>query len=181
MKSFDLVKSFVVAVAAAGVVLPAGAVQASSPVAPAAAQAPVTDIALVSGQLNGRVVDAQGVSLNGAMVVVRQNGEEVARTTSDNNGQFKVAGLKSGVYQVSAGNSEGVYRVWSERTAPPAAKNGVVMVSSAAPVRGQSGIGGGLTPINIAALTIGTAGLAVGIVALNEAGKETTVIVPVTP
>lgn len=169
MKSFDFAKSFVVAVAAAGAVLPAGVVSAAPPVAATAPASPVTDVALAGGHLNGRVVDAQGVSLNGAMVVVRQNGQEVARTTSDRNGQFSVGGLKGGVYNVSAGNSEGTYRVWTERTAPPAAKNGVVMVSSASPVRSQGpGMGWGTAT----AIGLGALGTTLGGVALYEANNN---------
>lgn len=170
MKSFGLVKSLAVAAVCAGVLSPAGIVSAGE-VAPAVKPvAPVSDITLVSGQLNGRVVDAQGVSLNGAQVVIKQNGQEVARTNSDKNGQFSVNGLKGGVYQVSAGNSEGTYRVWTERTAPPSSKNGIVMVSSPSTVRAQ---GGSLfNPVNTTAIILGATGTTLGAVALNEANNN---------
>ncbi len=170
MKSFGLVKSLAVAAVCAGVLSPAGIVSAGEMAPAVRPAAPVSDITLVGGQLNGRVVDAQGVSLNGAQVVIKQNGQEVARTNSDKNGQFSVNGLKGGVYQVSAGNSEGTYRVWTERTAPPSSKNGIVMVSSPSIVRAQ--FGSMFNPVNTTAIILGTTGTVLGAVALNEANNN---------
>lgn len=135
MKSFQWMKASIVALAAVGMVMPNANVMA----APQAAQASaVVDVALAhGGQLNGRVVDAQGASLTGASVVIKQGQQEVARTVSDKSGQFSAQGLKGGVYTIAAGQSQGTYRLWSERTAPPAAKEGVVLVSGNGPVRGQ--------------------------------------------
>jgi hypothetical protein len=46
--------------------------------------------------LRGRISDAQGGNLPGATVKVLAGGREVASTTSDENGQYQVAGIPSG-------------------------------------------------------------------------------------
>jgi hypothetical protein len=54
-------------------------------------------------------------------------------------GAFSAAGLKGGVYELSTPTSRGVYRLWAPRTAPPAARQGVMLVSGPETVLGQYG------------------------------------------
>jgi hypothetical protein len=73
------------------------------------------------------VVDLQGASTVGVPVSVRSQDKEVAKTATAKDGRFTVSGLRGGVYQVAAGEGQGVYRVWSAKAAPPSAqKNAVV-------------------------------------------------------
>jgi len=111
-----------------------------SPVAAAPLATAPKDISLhKGGVLLGQIVDAQGASVASAQVSLYSGGKEVARTQSDRTGKFSVSGLKGGVYQVASANNRGVYRLWSPRTAPPAAGRGMMLVSGSDIARGQSG------------------------------------------
>ncbi len=103
----------------------------------------VSDVALApGGTLIGQVVDTQGFSLPNVEVTVRQPGHTVITTVADRSGRFAVSGLRGGLCQVVAANSQNVFRLWAANTAPPAAKASVMMVSSrAAIVRAQLGAG----------------------------------------
>jgi len=99
--------------------------------------APVTDIALRDGgMLVGQVMDSQGAIMAKVPVALIQNGKEIARLETDQRGKFAVKSLKGGVYQVATVGQHGVYRMWAPRTAPPAAKKGLMLVSGDV-VRGQ--------------------------------------------
>jgi hypothetical protein len=106
-----------------------------------AAQPLVTDVALShGGTLVGKVVDRQGAAQAGQVVRVSQQGEVVAVVETDARGEFQVADLRGGVYQIESAQGLGVYRVWAENTAPPAANDGVLIVHGDEAVRGnQSG------------------------------------------
>ncbi len=107
----------------------------------AAAVAP-QDVALADGGvLTGQVVDTAGKPQAMAPVALQTGGQEIARVTTDTEGQFRVASLKGGVYQVSTNGNSGVYRFWAPRTAPPASLKGLNMVSGNQIVRGQMGGG----------------------------------------
>jgi len=111
------------------------------PAATDAAAPTASDVALQDGgTFVGQVVDQQGVPIRGIAVSVRQQGREVASAATDANGQFRVSGLHGGVYQVAAGQSSTVYRLWAPQSAPPAARPAALMVwGQDAIVRGQVG------------------------------------------
>lgn len=145
MKRLQLVKTAAVSLACWGFAVPQAGLMAAQPTKSAqptkAAQAPVvTDIALASnGTLVGQVVNAQGAALDGAVVSLTQGKKQIAKTVAAKDGSFEVKNLKGGVYQVSAGQSSGLFRVWTEKTAPPSAKAKAVLVSGTQVVRGQMG------------------------------------------
>jgi hypothetical protein len=113
-----------------------------SPVAAAPTAVAPRDVALHDGGvLVGQIVDAQGGAVAKTPVSLYESGKEIARTESDSTGKFKVSGLKGGVYQVASANNSGVYRLWSPRTAPPAAQRGLMLVSHGDLARGQGGGG----------------------------------------
>jgi|GEM_PF-635641 len=96
------------------------------------------------GVLRGQIVNAQGLAVVNTPVSLQTGGKEVARVLTDKTGNFQAAGLKGGVYQVASNGHQGVYRLWAPRTAPPAATQGLRIVSQPADVvRGQLGPGGG--------------------------------------
>ena len=110
-----------------------------------AAEAPVTkpatksvkDIKLTSaGELTGKVVTAEGKAVDGAAVTISQNGKPVNKAVSKATGEFTVAGLKTGVYQVSAGRTAQFVRVWPQDVAPPSAVAQTTIVQGPV-VRGQ--------------------------------------------
>ncbi|MFO1021788.1 MAG: carboxypeptidase-like regulatory domain-containing protein [Planctomycetales bacterium] len=128
------------------------------------------DVSLAKGGVfSGRVVDEQGKAVEGANVTIRQAGRVVATTTTTANGEFTVANLRGGTYDVMAGQSEGVYRMWAVDTAPPSAAAHPMIVSRARIVRGDCcGVPTG-NIVGWTALGIGIAALTVGIIALDKA------------
>jgi hypothetical protein len=100
----------------------------------------IPDLALTAGgTMTGRVCDHSGKVLEGAEVVLKQGNKEVARTVTDKDGLYSFTNLKSGLYNAGSGNTEGVYRVWSEKTAPPSAKQHALLVMGENGARGQFG------------------------------------------
>jgi hypothetical protein len=110
--------------------------------APTASQPLVHDVALgTNGTLTGQVVDGQGIPKTEADVTVWQNENRIAAAKTDENGNFSVAGLRSGVHQVAAGEGVSIYRFWAPNTAPPAASQQALVVSDQNVVRGNGVIG----------------------------------------
>ena len=123
MRFGRLVGGTIVMLATVGVCLPELALAATPPAAPA-----VIDVAMSDGGvLHGQVVDLQGGNSIGVPVSVRSQDKEIIRTTTAKDGRFTVQGLRGGVYQVSAGEGQGAYRLWTAKAAPPSAqKNAIV-------------------------------------------------------
>jgi len=125
MKTGRIVRCVAISLATLGMCLPqvVFAETAAAPPTPA-----VVDIALADGGvLHGQVIDIQNGGRAGIPVSVRSQQQEVVRTTTSNNGQFTVQGLRGGVYQVAAGEGQGVYRVWTANAAPPSAQKSAVV------------------------------------------------------
>ena len=100
------------------------------------------DVALADGGvLIGQVVDTAGKPQAMTPVSLSTGGKEIARVTTDAKGEFRVASLKGGVYQVSTKGNSSVYRFWAPQTAPPSSLSGLNMVSGDSVVRGQMGGG----------------------------------------
>jgi hypothetical protein len=134
MKMGRLVRGAMIALATLGLCLPEVALAALSPTPPA-----VVDIAMADGGvLHGQVVDLQGGSTTGIPVSVRAQNQEIVRTTTAKDGQFAVQGLRGGVYQVAAGEGQGVYRLWTANAAPPSAQKSAIVFTQC----GGSGCGG---------------------------------------
>ena len=114
------------------------------PAAPAHRVA-VRDIALLDGGvLRGQVVDAAGAAQANTKVAIARQDAVVATLTTNADGRFEVAGLSGGVYQIISAHSGGAFRIWSARTAPPAAEREVLLVTGEDVVRGQGAPGGAL-------------------------------------
>lgn len=161
MKKLQFVKTAAVSLACWGMMVPQANLLAAGPQQAAkeakTAQAPkVVDVALASGgTVTGQVVNAQGVAVDGAVVSIRQGKKEVAKTVSNKDGAFVVKGLKGGVYHVVAGQGSGLFRFWSERTAPPSAQSKALIVTGSNVVRGQAP---GIDVVTLTALGAGIAG-----------------------
>ncbi len=101
-----------------------------------------SDVALQSGGvLVGQVTSPEGKPLSEVLVQVVANGSEIARGQSDNQGNFRIPGLKGGSVQIVSTNFSQQYRLWAPETAPPVAQPGVLVVSGSDVVRGQCGTG----------------------------------------
>jgi hypothetical protein len=124
MKIGRMARAALVSLATVGLCLPQLCF-AAPPAPPAPA---VSDIALADGgTLHGRVVDLQGSGRAGVDISIRAQDREVARTKTTAEGQFAVPGLRGGVYQVAAGQNQGVYHFWATNTAPPSARQDVIV------------------------------------------------------
>ena len=161
---------------------------AAQPAALAKVAAAPRDVVLQDqGVLNGRVVDARGLAMPHTPVSLQSGGKEVVRVVSDESGKFQAAGLQGGVYQVASTGHQGVYRLWAPRTAPPAAAQGLSIVSQPVDVvRGQYGPGPGNPFSSVGQwiaehpiITAGAVAAAIAIpIALNDDDETTT---PATP
>lgn len=122
----------------------------------------IFDVALsAGGTFTGRVVDHTGAAIEGAEVTIRQGQTEVSRAISDRNGSFTVSNLRNGTYSVTAGNTSGSYRLWTEKTAPPSANAQGLLILGENGARGQFAAvdcGGNLL---IAAITLAALGVAI--------------------
>jgi hypothetical protein len=142
MKALGFLKGAAVALATVGIVAPCPKLfAADQPSAKTrASKSGVPDVSLAAGGVfSGRIVDHSGTPLEGAEVVVKQEKKEIARVVTDKNGVFAVKEMKGGVYQVSSGNTDGVFRLWTEKTAPPVAKGQALLVMGENGARGQFG------------------------------------------
>ena len=112
--------------------------QVTKPVPPQrTVQIPQDIILGEGGLLTGQLLNDQGVVMPLSPVSLQANGKEIARLTTDKNGQFRVADLRGGVYQVTSKGHQGVYRFWAPKTAPPAAQRQLTLVSHNEVIRGQ--------------------------------------------
>ncbi|RLS79275.1 MAG: carboxypeptidase regulatory-like domain-containing protein [Planctomycetota bacterium] len=145
IKRLGFFKGALVALAMVGVVFPQARLLAdqkspTQPIVRVVAENSTLDVRLgQGGTFTGRAVDHNGNPIQGAKVVLRQGKRDVGHCETDENGRFAVANLKSGVHLVSSGATEGIYRLWSEKTAPPAAKTQGVLVLGENGARGQYG------------------------------------------
>lgn len=142
MTRTDFVKGAAVALASLGLAMPNPKLFAADqkPAVKNEQKSQIPDVSLAAnGVFAGRVVDHTGNPLEGAEVVVKQGKNEVARTVTDKNGLFTASNMKGGVYQVSSGNTDGTFRLWTEKTAPPVAKAHALLVMGENGARGQIG------------------------------------------
>lgn len=165
-----------------GLVLPTGAANASPPSKSnegsmgGVEQAIIQDVALGSGGvLEGVAFNGRGEFAAGVPVSLGDKNQELAETVTDPRGRFTFTSARGGVFQVQSPGGTQHMRLWAPNTAPPGAKEKVVVVLSdeATVVRGQNACGRcGASPCCCKligpALLLGAAGLAVGIVALTD-------------
>ena len=190
MKSHGLLKSATLVLGAVGTVLPASVVTAAGRVgsqtvvdstdtraSSAASKQPAVKIADVvlgkKGELTGIVVNEQGKVLIRSKVVVKRGRKAVARTTTNDAGQFRVEGLRGGVYQIVHAAGISVFRVWANGTAPKSAKTNALIVVRKRLVRGQNGVGplGFIQPGTLAATASGITGVTLGVIGISEASE----------
>jgi hypothetical protein len=120
----------------------------------------ITDIALDdAGLFTGRVVDRQGKSISNTPVTMLLHNEVVSQVKTDAQGNFRVAGLKGGVYRVMTDQGAAVCRMWVTGTAPPSAKKSALIVSQGPIAAGNTAmtywLSKPLIPIMIAAIAYG--------------------------
>ena len=80
------------------------------------------DVMLKDTTLFGKYVNSAGAGIKGMRASIRQAGKEVASGITDAQGNFRVTGLQTGVYEVIIGCKSEFIRVWDADSAPPMAK-----------------------------------------------------------
>lgn len=150
MKRSKLFRECVIALTCTGM-MSAQLAHAASPksITPAAsiisAQNYIQDVSLKDGGVfTGTVLDENGAGRAATPVVVLRDGQVVAKTETDVQGEFTVSKLNGGVYQVQSTSGAGIYRLWAPRTAPPSAQEVAVVSPNSTIVRGQMRGGGAL-------------------------------------
>ncbi len=102
----------------------------------------VNDIALgKAGQLRGYVFDSQGQPSKAYHLKVTSSGRSAVEVTTDKQGRFQVDGMRGGMFQVAAGKQTYLCRGWVEGTAPPKARDQLLVVPDSVVERGQRPIG----------------------------------------
>jgi hypothetical protein len=134
-------------------------------------QAQLVDIALTSNNLlKGQLVDRQGVAKANTKVQLSAGSEVVAEGISDQEGAFRIAVERGGVYTLSDGETSALVRVWTLQAAPPSAKPAVLMVSDPELTRGALG-GGGMDAVIGWAAIIGVTAAVIWAVADRKSGS----------
>jgi hypothetical protein len=112
-------------------------IQGAEMVAPSAPL--VIDVMLdAEGSLQGTVVDHQGEAATGVRVSLSTAGVGPINIITDDEGRFRVTGLRGGIYQIAVGERVVVYRVWTPAAAPPGAQRSVMLVIDSSTARGQN-------------------------------------------
>jgi hypothetical protein len=132
--------------------------------ATASSSSGIIDVMLTpDGRTHGWLLEGTGQPVDGAIVVLRQRGADVARAVTDTHGYYEFADIHSGVYQLQVGDQRCVIRVWAPGSAPPAARPHLTFVRADSVVRGQSGMQralyddpGRLAGLGMIGLTLGT-------------------------
>ena len=192
MKSHDLWKSALIVLGAVGTVVPTSVVSAAdrsgsptvststptdSPSTSTASKQTAVKISDVSlgkkGELTGVVVNEQGKAVTRSTVVIKRGRKAVAKTTTNDAGQFRVEGLRGGVYQIVHAEGVSVFRVWVNGTAPKSAKTNALIVVGRRMVRGQSEVGplDFMQPGTLAATAAGITGVTLGVIGISEANE----------
>lgn len=121
-----------------GMMAPAQLGQTAEPAQQVAAATKVIDVALLpGGELRGQATNAQGVALAGRPVSIWKGRRQVAATTTDESGGFRVSGLRGGSYRIVAGGGSRMFRLWVANTAPAAARDSALVVVDEEQVLGQ--------------------------------------------
>ena len=138
---------------------------------PALAGEPVeirsSDVALgAGGLLNGTVLNTAALPVAGVAVSVLHEDKVVAKSMSNEKGEFTVTGLRNGVHVIKVGTAQQRVRLWSADAAPPAAVENIAVVVNDDVVRGQAALGalggaGGSAGMAAAAVVAGVGGYVV--------------------
>ena len=175
MRFLKLIRAVMVGASCVGIVLPTSMAVADN--APsngngslsATSWPVITDVALgENGTARGQLVDPQGVPVRGSQVVVVHSGQELAQTASDQNGYFRIAGLRGGVYQFTSARGGGTLRLWAPGTAPPAAQAAITLVEGEGVMRGQMPVGDYFASDRFILLSLIAAAIAIPVVIYNN-------------
>lgn len=122
-----------------------------------------SDVALTTGGvLSGTVLNPAALPVAGVAVNVLHEDKVVAKSMSNEKGEFTVKGLRNGAHVVKVGTTHLRVRLWSADAAPPAAVENLAVVVNDDVVRGQAALGalggGGSAGMAAAVLVAGVGG-----------------------
>lgn len=135
------------------------------------------DVILSESTLLGRYVSASGAGIKDMRASIRQAGKEVASGFTDAQGNFRVSGLQTGVYEVIIGCRSEFIRVWDHDLAPPKAHPRAQIVRDGH-LQGNGGTGGALRLMGAGGNAMG---LLESLMGNSPAIKESPVAVPKVP
>ena len=126
-----------VSLACLGILIPHNVLADKLP-SPTLSETPVVpDVTLTEdGNLVGQMVDTSGQPVSEHNIAIRSGKQIVATVTTDEQGFFTVHELRGGVYQITTGHGSSAVRAWSSGTAPPVAKNRLLVIDGVHTVRG---------------------------------------------
>lgn len=151
---------------------PLARLQAQERLVPSTNDRRVLDVALTpQGSLAGLILDGSGQPVAHQPVVAEPVAGQPHAVVSDAAGRFSIAGLRGGVYRVSAAGTSLACRCWTAGTAPPAAGEQVLLVADEEIQRGQRPIGDLLGGPVLLALIIAAA-IAIPIAVHNSQKKD---------
>lgn len=166
-----------VMLAGAGMVAPQGVMLAQEQ----GVVSPVVDVIDYRLQANGRLVgevrDTAGNLLSNRRVTVFFEGNQVATTTTNDQGTFQVEGLREGVHDVVACDRTTRYRLWQDETAPPQSETVARLVCGQEQPVYQSV--GPSRPARFGRLGAAFANYPIATAALLGAGLGTAIAVPI--
>jgi len=150
MKHSRLLKLFAVALTAFATVVPnqllanelAAATKVDKATEPASTEKSLKpiDISLAkNGSLRGKLLDSQGDPVADTAIAAYRDGEQVAATKTDSNGEFRIEGLRGGLYAVASEQGGGHFRLWAPNTSPPSAQDIAMVYNDKSIVRGNLG------------------------------------------
>ncbi len=146
-----------------------------------AAEVRPMDVVLATNNLLvGQVLDAQGSAVAETEVIVTQGKQEVARTLTNQLGEFAVTLPRGGVYLVFTNRSAQVVRTWTAAAAPPMAADRAVLAERDEVIRAQMGggmIGNWGKPLALLVYAGIAAAIAIPI-AINQHNKNKQTAVP---
>ncbi len=90
-----------------------------------------------SGELVGQVLNPAGHPVEKMSLQLVHRGRTVATASSDRNGAFRFSNVRGGSHQIVTHGGAVPVRCWKNQTAPPAAHDGILLVSDGKTVRGQ--------------------------------------------
>lgn len=92
------------------------------------------------GTLRGQLVTTESLPLVKAPVRLWQGGQLMAESKTDADGNFKIAGVAGGTYQLATPVTIQTVRVWKAGTAPPKANTALLVVADHETVLGNGGL-----------------------------------------
>ena len=92
------------------------------------------------GTLRGQLVTTESLPLVKAPVRLWQGGQLMAEAKTDTDGNFKIAGVGGGTYQLATPVTIQIVRVWQTGTAPPKANTALLVVADHETVLGNGGL-----------------------------------------